>query len=297
MYVITGATGHTGTVTSHALLNEGKKVRVVGRSVEKLQPLADKGAEVFIGSLEDESAMTKAFAGATAVYAMIPPNMAAAADFRGYQNRVAKNYINAIKANNVKYVVALSSVGAEQAEGVGPVNGLHDLEQHLNGLDGVNVLALRPGYFMENMFGMIGMIKMMNMIGNSTQPDAKMPMIATRDIGLYAARRLSALDFSGKSHADIYGPNGEVTMTEVTKVLGTTIGKPDLPYVQFSYEDAINGMTMMGLPRPVAEAYAELSRASNEGRLHHTQPKTAENTMLTSLEDFAKIFAAAYNKS
>lgn len=293
MYVITGATGNTGNIVAENLLAKEKKVRVIGRSKTKLQPLAAKGADVYEGSLEDAAAITNAFKGATAVYAMIPPNPAAA-DFRSYQNRVGKVLVQAIRDTGVKYVIALSSIGADLAEGHGPIGGLYDFEKSLAALGGVNVLALRPGYFMENQFASVGMIKAMNINGGVVKADLSIPMIATRDIGIYAARRLLALDFDGMSHADIYGPR-DLTLRDVTQVLGRAIGKPDLPYVEFSDEDAIAGMVAMGLPRKIAEMYVELSQASNAGLLRHRQPRTTANTLPTSIEDFAQVFATVYN--
>ncbi|MDD5087731.1 MAG: NAD(P)H-binding protein, partial [bacterium] len=252
--------------------------------------------DVFVGSLEDAAAMTRAFAGCRAVYAMIPPNPAAARDFRGYQNRVATTLVTAIRNAGVNYVVALSSMGAELSEGNGPVSGLHDFESHLSELATANVLALRPGYFMENQIGSIGLIKSMNILGSPVKADIKVPMIAARDVGAYAARRLLALDFQGYSHVDIFGPQ-ELSMPEVAKVLGEAISKPDLRYVEFSYTDAVNGMVSMGLPREAAESYVELARASNEGRLRHLQPPSPDTTMPTTLEDFSKVFAAVYHSA
>lgn len=294
MYVITGATGNTGRIITPELLANGKSVRLIGRDKAKLAPLAAKGAEVFEGSLEDAAAMSRAFSGATAVYAMIPPNFAAADDFRGYQNRVGKNLIQAIRNSGVKYVVVLSSIGADVASGNGPVGGLYDFEQQLAALDNVHVLALRPGYFMENYLASIPMIKAKNIFGGAVKANVKIPTIATCDIGNYAARRLLALDFDGKSHVDIYGPR-DLTMPEVATALGAAIGKPELQYVEFSYADTIEGMVGMGLPRPIAEMYIELTRALNKGLLRHRQPRGANNTLPTSIEDFAQVFSAAYN--
>ena len=73
MYVITGATGNTGGVVAERLLAEGEKVRVVGRDSERLERFMQNGAESFIADATDAGALTKAFAGAKAVYAMIPP--------------------------------------------------------------------------------------------------------------------------------------------------------------------------------------------------------------------------------
>ena len=76
MYVITGATGNTGSVIAEKLLAEGKKVRVVGRDPKRLERFTEKGAESFAADATDGVALTKAFTGAKAVYAMIPPNIA-----------------------------------------------------------------------------------------------------------------------------------------------------------------------------------------------------------------------------
>src|ERR1700676_773462 len=77
MYVITGATGNTGSVTAEKLLARGEKVRVVGRNAKRLEGLAQKGAEAFVADVTDADAIEKAFSGAKAVYAMIPPNISA----------------------------------------------------------------------------------------------------------------------------------------------------------------------------------------------------------------------------
>jgi uncharacterized protein YbjT (DUF2867 family) len=48
MYVILGATGHTGSVVADFLLSKGQKVRVIGRDAGRLQRFVDKGAEAFL---------------------------------------------------------------------------------------------------------------------------------------------------------------------------------------------------------------------------------------------------------
>ena len=89
MYVVTGATGNTGRVVANRLLDQSKKVRVIGRSEERLQPFVARGAEAFVADMNDQAALTKAFTGAEGVYAMIPPNVTSQ-DFRGDQRRVAE---------------------------------------------------------------------------------------------------------------------------------------------------------------------------------------------------------------
>src|SRR4051794_36734634 len=120
MYVVTGATGNTGRVVANHLLDQKKTVRVIGRSKERLQPLADRGAESFVADMNDQAALTKAFSGASAVYAMIPPSMTSQ-DFRGDQRRIASAIAAALEHSGVKHAVVLSSIGADKESGTGPV--------------------------------------------------------------------------------------------------------------------------------------------------------------------------------
>src|SRR5438132_5258074 len=160
MYVVTGATGNTWSVVADRLLDQGKKVRVIGRSMERLQPFVARGAEAFVADLSDQTAATQAFAGANAVYAMIPPNVASP-DFRAEQRRVTAAIAAALEHAGVKHAVSLSSVGADKESGTGPVVGLREWEQALNQIPGLNVVHLRAGYFMENTLGQGAAIKAM----------------------------------------------------------------------------------------------------------------------------------------
>ena len=85
MYVITGATGNTGSEVAKKLLAAGGQVRVVGRSAQRLGPLVKKGAEAFVADITDTGALTKAFSGANGVYAMIPPDVSAPDVLAHYQ--------------------------------------------------------------------------------------------------------------------------------------------------------------------------------------------------------------------
>ncbi len=243
MYVIMGATGNISSKLANMFLDKGEKVTVIGRSTERLQPFVDRGAIAAVGDIADVGFLTKAFKDADAVFAMLPPDYQTK-DFRKYYNEVGDNIIKAIQESGVKHVVFLSSHGAHLPDKTGPIKGLHDVEQKLNTLDDVNVLHLRPTYFMENLLANIGMIKNMGMNGGGIKGDRKMPMIATKDIAPAAAEHLRKKDFSGKATHELLGER-DVTMNEVTKVFGEKIGKPDLGYVQFSPEDEKKGL--MGL--------------------------------------------------
>jgi uncharacterized protein YbjT (DUF2867 family) len=194
----------------------------------------------------------------------------------------------------LRYAVQLSSYGAHVPEGTGPIAGLHAFEQKLDAIGGLNVLHLRAGYFMENNLLAIGMIRDMGMFGHALLPELKQPMIATRDIGDYAAQRLLDLDFSGKQARELLGQR-DLSISEATAIIARGIGKPDLRYVQFPYDQVQQVLMQMGIPLKTAAQFIEMYRAINAGIVAGQEPRSAENTTPTSFEKFVSdFFAPAY---
>jgi len=293
MIVITGATGHTGRVAAEALLAKGEKVRVVGRDAKKLEPLVQKGAEAFVGSVEDAASMTKAFNGAAAVYILVPEDVSQQ-ELRAYQERVSDSYAAALANARVPYVVALSSIGAQHAEKTGPIVGLYNLEQKLNRIAGLNVLYLRPGYFMENLLMSIAALRSMGTLPGGMTSDLSAPWIATKDIGAYAATRLAARDFSGSSTQELHGQR-DMSMKEAASIVGKAIGKPNLGYMQVPFMMLEPALVQMGLPKKTAALLIEMWKGANAGLIAPEEQRSAKNTTPTTLESFvAEVFAPAY---
>src|SRR5579862_6933518 len=242
MYVILGPSGNTGSIIADFLLSKGKKVRVVGRDAGRLQRFVRRGAEAFTGDISDAAALTKAFSGARAAYLILPP-ITSSEDQERESDAIAK----AVTESGLRYAVHLSSYGAQVPEGTGPVTGLHSSEQKLNTISGLNVLHVRAAYFMENNLAAIGMIQGMGIFGHALLPDLKLPMTATRDAGNYAAQRLLDLDFSGKQTRELLGER-DLSMAEATTIIARGIGKPDLRYEQFPYDQVQQALTQMGVP-------------------------------------------------
>jgi len=293
MYVITGATGNTGSVIAETLLKAGKNVRVVGRDPKRLEKFTERGAESFIADATDVGALTKAFAGAKAVYAMIPPNIGAP-DVRGYMESVSDALRSAIRENGTKHAVVLSSVGADKSHGTGPVAGLHSLAKKLEGIPGLNALFLRAGYFMENILSQAGVIKSMGIMAGPVTEDLRLPMIATRDIGAYAGEALLKLDFTQKSTHELQGPR-DVTYVETAKFVGAAIGTEDLTYKMVPGAQLKPVLMQIGMSSNMADLLLEMADALNSGDMKMLERRSPANTTLTTLETFvADAFLPAY---
>ena len=290
MYVVLGSSGNTGSIIANFLLSKGEKVRVVGRDAGRLQRFMRKGAEAFTADVSDAAALTKAFDGARAAYLMLPPITS-----REDQERQSDAIAKAVKESGLRYAVHLSSYGAHVPEGTGPVTGLHSSEEKLNAINDLNVLHLRAAYFMENNLTAIDMIHGMGLFGHALLPDLKLPMIATPDVGDYAAQRLLDLDFSGKQTRELLGER-DLSMTEATAVIARGIGKPDLRYEQFPYDQVQQALTQMGFSPRKAAVYIEMFQAINAGVLAAQEPRSPQNSTPTSFEKFVQdVFAAAYD--
>jgi len=286
MYVITGATGNTGSVIANELLAKGQPVRVVGRNENRLRPFTDKGAEPFVADPTDQAGLRNAFSGARAVYAMIPQDMSQP-DVLAYQSRVSEAMAGALEQAEVKYAVPLSSIGADKPDRTGPVVGLHRFEQRLNQISGLNVLYLRPGYFMENTFGQIWPIQALGFCAGPLEPNLSLPMIATKDIGKVAADSLLKLEFAGHETRELLGQR-DLRYTDVARIIGQAIGTPNLEYRRLPDDQMRQSFTQMGMSLNVANLLLEMCDALNTGYMRALEQRSARNTAPTSFETFVE---------
>src|SRR6266576_1089428 len=198
--VVTGATGRVGHLVVDELLAIGCRVRAVGRTMEKLRPLAARGADARAGgprAYEDRGLLASVFKGASAAFVLTPVDVAAK-DVNEIQYKVIDGLVSAIRDSSVKHVVLLSSWGAELETQVGGIIACHRFEELLNGIPQINVVHLRPVWFAENFLWSIPLIKLAGINGASFRSNASFPMISTRDIAPVAVEYLTKLDFRGR---------------------------------------------------------------------------------------------------
>ncbi|RIV17824.1 NAD-dependent dehydratase [Fibrisoma montanum] len=290
-YVITGSLGHTAKPITEGLVKAGHTVTVITSKPDNAAAIEALGAKAAVGSVEDGEFVKQAFAGADAVYLMIPPKWGVT-DWRGYQNIVADNYVDAIKANDIRFAVMLSSIGAHKGQGTGPVDGLYDLEQKLKTVAGLNVKVLRPSYFMENLLSMVGMIKGAGIVGSNFGAD-KIVLVHTSDIATVGLQELLNLDFTGIRVQ--YVASDERTGQEIASALGEAVGKPDLPWVVFSDEQSQQGMLQVGMNDEMARLYTEMGHSIADGSMQADYFANRPTLGKVKLEDFARNdFAPAY---
>ncbi len=296
MYLVTGATGNTGSAVARALLAKGKKVRVMGRSAEKLNLWVSQGAEAFVADATDASAVTRALAGAEAAYLMLPP-VANDQDIRTTQEKITDAYRAAIEKSGVSHVVCLSSYGADKSEKTGLVLGLHFFEQKLSSIRGLNAVFLRAGFFMENHIMQIPAIRKMGTMGGHIKSDMPLPQIEAGDIGDYAASTLEPHTFTGIATRELHGQR-DLSMADSARILGQAIGKPGLGYTQLPGMMLEMALRQLGFSAGYAKGLIEMQEAMNSGWMKPLLPRSPATSTPTSIEDFAtRKFAPAWARA
>lgn len=286
MIAIVGASGNTGSIAAERLLAAGEKVRAIGRDASRLERLTSLGAEAVTADVTDAAALTKALVGASAVYAMVPPNLSVP-DAPAYQAKVSESLAAALAGASVRKAVVLSSIGADKPGNTGPVTGLHRLEERLNAVGGVDAVYLRAAYFMENLLPQVGVIRSFGMMAGPIRADLRMPFIATRDIGAAAAELLLNPDFTGKAPRELQGQR-DLTYAEVASIVAKAVGKPGLSYTQLPPAQLRPAMAQLGMSASIVSQLLEMAEALNSGYMVALERRTERNSTPTSIETFVE---------
>lgn len=261
-FVIAGATGHVGSVAAEDLLARGEKVKVIVRDEKRGDVWRGRGADVAVGSLGDTEFLSRTLSGAAGFFTLLPPEIHVD-DIYAAQRRAADAIAAAVKASRVPYVVLLSSVGADLAEGTGPIKGLHYLENALRAT-GAKVAAVRATFFQENIAGVLPAVRNAGVYPNFLpSADAAVPMVATRDIGHLAAELLSSPSKASEV-VDMVGPSYSVR--QLAEKLQSALGKP-VQIVDVPAGGYVAAFMQAGFPPSAAAAFAEMYTAAGAGLL------------------------------
>ena len=284
MFVVVGATGNTGSVVAETLLARKQPVRVVVRSADKGTSWKAKGAEIAVASLDDVASLAKAFEGATGVYLLVPPNYGASAwlaDQRSRMDRAAE----AVKKSGVGHVVFLSSVGGHIPEGTGPIRASRYGEQVLVAA-AKHLTILRPCYFMENWAPVVGAAKAQGVLPTFIAPQAKIPMIATKDIGRVGAERLIA-GGKGKQIVELAGPE-EYSPEQVAAALGQILGKAVSAQLAL-LSAVVPTFKSFGFSDEAAKLFEEMYTSFSKGAVGYEHPASVVRGTVTLREALGKM--------
>ncbi|MEW6638143.1 MAG: NAD(P)H-binding protein [Actinomycetota bacterium] len=285
MIAVMGAAGNVGSKATDLLLRQNEEVRVFEHE-RKLEEFRERGAEVLTGDARDVEDLKRLFRDAEAALVLLPEDLADP-QFVANRSGMSRAIADALREARVGHIVALSTVGVNRENVVGPPAGLREFEERLFRLDEVNVLALRSAFYMDNLLANLPLIQSQKINGSAIRGDLKFPMIATQDVAREAAERLMRRDFAGHQAKLLLGPE-DVSMREATATIGSLLGMPDLPYVEFPPADMKGALLTAGMSEEAASLLVDMQLALNEGWQFDGVRRTAEATTPTRLEECLK---------
>ncbi|WP_433246392.1 NmrA/HSCARG family protein [Streptosporangium sp. CA-135522] len=230
--LVTGATGQQGGATARRLLADGWRVRALVRdpSTEAARAIADAGAELVKGDMDDRASLDAAAEGVHGVFSVQPP--ATAPHLDDEEVRLGVNVAEAALAAGAGHLVYTSVGSADRGTTVNHWNTKWRIEQHIRAL-GLPHTILRPVMFMENHiegpFGVFGETPLLGMI----PAHATVQLIAVTDIGAFAGLAFADPDtYLGKA-IEIAGD--ELTRQQLVTAIEEAVGRA-LPIAPASRE-------------------------------------------------------------
>jgi uncharacterized protein YbjT (DUF2867 family) len=268
MIAVAGVSGHTGRAVASTLLGQGQRVRVIVRDEKKGAEWQSRGVEVAVASLNDATSLTRALSGVTTAYLLIPP-IYDAADLLAAQALTRDAIVGAITGSRVGHVVFLSSIGAHEPSGTGPVRALYHAEQALRKLS-TPVSVLRAPYFLENWAAVLPVVAAQNVMPSFLPLDKALEMAATADIGEYAAGLLAAPPPAALRIVEFSGPR-RISPRDVATDLTALTGRPITP-IQAPLDQVVPTFTHAGMSPNAAQLFEEMYGALAAGRLNFESP-------------------------
>ena len=295
---LTGSLGNISKPLATELVQKGHTVTVISSKPERQKEIEAIGAKAAIGSIQDADFLSATFKGADIVYLMetmgahsfMDPNL----DLMAAISKIGNNYKHAIQQSGVKKVVHLSSIGAHTDKGNGILAFHYNVEGILNELPGdVSIKFMRPVGFYYNMLAFIPTIKTQGAIVSNYGGDDKEPWVSPLDIAAVIAEEIEK-PFEGRTIR--YIASDEVSPNEVAHILGEAIGKPDLKWLAIPDDQLLNGMIAAWMNPTIAQGLVEMNASRRGGVLYEDYNRHKPLLSKIKLRDYAKEFAAAYNK-
>jgi uncharacterized protein YbjT (DUF2867 family) len=280
---IAAAGGNIGSRTALKVAEGNAEVVLLGRNPNALQKLNIDHATVAPTDISHADEVIAATRGVDALLWLVPPVVNVASLKEWYQQVTAAGTA-AVKENKIRKVVLISTLGAAAAANLGTVTYAGWMEAEFDKLD-TNVLALRPGYFMENFLLQAEGIKQTGEFSFIYAPHHDIPFVSTDDIGDTAAKYLLNNAWTGHWKLNLMGPEN-ITLTAVAEKLTAVLGRP-VTYRQSATEEMSRQLAGWGISATVQQELTDLFAALGDPDGIYATPRTPEVYTPTHLEAFA----------
>jgi uncharacterized protein YbjT (DUF2867 family) len=247
MYAITGITGKVGGELARTLLAAGRRLRAVVRDTRKGEEWTALGSELALAEMQDPSALTDAFKGATAVFILPPSEFDPEPGYPEAQ-AVIDSVVEALTTATPRKVLCLSTIGADAVQD-NLLSQRTMMEAALRKL-GLPLTILRPAWFIDNAAWDVASARETGLIHSFLLPtDKPFPMVAANDVGRVAADLIQE-DWTGTRVVELEGPC-RVTPNDLAAAFASAIGRPvrAVPVPRESWDELFRSQGMRN-PEP-----------------------------------------------
>jgi len=285
MIVVTAPTGQIGGQVLQRLLAAGASVRVITRDRSHLVENARQQVDVVEGSHGKAEVVNTAFAGAEAVFWLVPPDPRATSVSEAYVG-FSEPAAAAFRKHAVRRVVGISALGrgTPQAASAGFVTASLAMDDLIAGT-GVAYRALTNPSFFDNLLRQVDPIRQKGMFFSAVDPTRQLPACATSDIAATAARLLLDESWSGNGHVAVLGPEN-LSYNDMAAIMSDVLGR-SVRCQRVDYDAYKQQFVNRGMSNAMAQGMTDMARAKSEG-LDEAEPRTAENTTPTSFCEWCK---------
>lgn len=221
--LVLGGTGKQGGAVARELLHRGRTVHALVRDPHAAgaRALAEAGAVLVRGDMDDEASLREAMRGADGVFSVQPFRTPGGVEAEERQGKAVGDL--AAEAG-VGHLVYSSVGGAERASGIPHFESKWNIERHLRTL-AVRVTVLRPTMFCDVFHEMGPRLTDGGLVlGMWLRPEVPVQTIATRDIGVFAADAFDDPEGWGGREVEIAGD--ELTGPQMAEAFARVSGIP-----------------------------------------------------------------------
>lgn len=186
MYLVTGATGGLGRRVVRSLREQDKPVRAFVQLSSNYTELENRGAEIFIGDLQQERDIAKACQGVEYIISC-HGSTEASGGAQALDYRANIDLIEQAQANVVKHFVFISVLGVDRNYQDAPVfKAKRAVEQALQ-KSGLNYTILRPSGFASNLISAAERFQQTGIYVLIGDPRGRTSVVSTDDLAQIAA--------------------------------------------------------------------------------------------------------------
>ncbi|WP_067830250.1 NAD(P)H-binding protein [Actinomadura kijaniata] len=285
MIVITAPTGQIGRRVVDRLLAAGAPVRVVVRDPARLPAEVRERVEVVAGSHRDREVVAKAFAGAEAVFWLVPPDPRATDVTAAYLD-FSRAACAAFTEQGVRRVVGVSALGrgTPVAANAGHVTAALAMDD-LIAATGVHYRALALPSFMDNMLRQAASIRDRGVFVSCGAGDLRAPVCATRDTAAVAADLLLDRAWTGVEEVPLLGPE-DLSPQDMARIMSEVLRRP-VRHRRVPAEEFRAGLLRSGMSEAVSRAMVEMYLAKDAG-LDHGVTRAPRNSTPTGFRQWCE---------